>query len=121
MAPRGLLEWHRLGSPIGLLRASGLKGRAVMRVVRGVCLAITVVAIALAHIASATAADLGQVQQIPESPPSGWQFSFTGYGWLTSVDGNATARGHTVEFDESFIDLVEKSDSIMALMGFAEA
>ncbi|KWT64585.1 hypothetical protein [Hyphomicrobium sulfonivorans] len=25
--------------------------------------------------------------------PSGWQFNFTPYGWLTWVDGNATVRG----------------------------
>lgn len=40
---------------------------------------------------------------------------------MTSVNGNATARGHTVDIDASFFDIVEKSDSIMALMGYFEA
>jgi hypothetical protein len=57
----------------------------------------------------------------PFAPPNQWQFSFTPYGWMTSVNGNATARGHTVEIDESFFEIVEKSDSLMALMGYFEA
>ena len=40
---------------------------------------------------------------------------------MTSINGNATARGHTVDIDESFIEIVEKSDSLMALMGYFEA
>ena len=40
---------------------------------------------------------------------------------MTSVNGNATARGHTVDIDESFFEIVEKSDSLMALMGYFEA
>jgi hypothetical protein len=73
----------------------------------------------------ATGADLGpgpQTQLVePVPPPSQWQFSFTPYGWATSINGSATARGHTVDIDESFIEIVEKSDSLMALMGYFEA
>ena len=73
----------------------------------------------------ATSADLGpgpQTQLVePVAPPSQWQFSFTPYGWMTSVNGNATARGHTVDIDENFFEIVEKSDSLMALMGYFEA
>ena len=73
----------------------------------------------------ATSADLGprpQTQLVePFAPPNQWQFSFTPYGWMTSVNGNATARGHTVDIDESFFEIVEKSDSLMALMGYFEA
>jgi hypothetical protein len=57
----------------------------------------------------------------PVAPPNKWQFSFTPYGWATSINGSATARGHTVDIDESFVDIVEKSDSLMALMGYFEA
>ena len=57
----------------------------------------------------------------PPPQPSEWQFSLTPYGWMTSVNGNSTARGHTVDIDASFFDIVEKSDSIMALMGYFEA
>jgi hypothetical protein len=73
----------------------------------------------------AASADLGrgaQEQLVEPAPqPSQWQFSFTPYGWMTSVNGNATAAGHTVDIDASFFDIVEKSDSIMALMGYFEA
>ena len=57
----------------------------------------------------------------PLPTPSQWQFSFTPYGWLAGVNGNATARGRTVDIDASFVDIVEKSDSIMAWMGYFEA
>ena len=72
----------------------------------------------------AASADLGPgVAQVvkPVPQPSQWQFSFTPYGWMTSVNGNTTAAGHTVDIDASFFDIVEKSDSIMALMGYFEA
>jgi hypothetical protein len=54
-------------------------------------------------------------------PPSQWQFSFTPYGWATSINGDVTARGHTVDVNESFIDLVDKSDSLLAWMSYFEA
>jgi hypothetical protein len=42
----------------------------------------------------AMSADLGprpQTQLVePAAPPSQWQFSFTPYGWMTSVNGNVT-------------------------------
>jgi len=73
----------------------------------------------------AASADLGprSIEQFsePTPQPTPWQFSFTPYGWMTSVNGDATARGHTVDIDASFFDIVEKSDSIMALMGYFEA
>jgi hypothetical protein len=74
----------------------------------------------------AASADLGpgaaKEQLVEPAPqPSQWQFSFTPYGWMTSVNGNATAAGHTVDIDATFFDIVEKSDSIMALMGYFEA
>jgi hypothetical protein len=57
----------------------------------------------------------------PLPSPSQWQFDFTPYAWLIGVNGNATARGRTVDIDASFFDLVEKSDSLMALTGYFEA
>jgi hypothetical protein len=54
-------------------------------------------------------------------PTNVWQFSFTPYGWMPSINGNATVRGHTLDINESFIQILEKSDSVMALMGYAEA
>jgi hypothetical protein len=62
-------------------------------------------------------ADLGPSYNVP-APQPGWQFSFTPYGWATSINGDVTARGHTVDVNESFIDLVEKSDSLLAFICF---
>lgn len=57
----------------------------------------------------------------PPTTPKRWQFNFTPYAWLIGVNGNATARGRTVDINASFADIVDESDSIMALMGFFEA
>ena len=80
----------------------------------------------LGSITSAATADLytGAPRDMAVEPlasPSQWQFDFTPYAWLIGVNGNATARGRTVDFDVSFFDLVEKSDSLMALTGYFEA
>ena len=53
--------------------------------------------------------------------PNPWLFRAAAYGWLMSVSGNLTAHGQTVDLDTSFIQLVQKSDSLVALMGYFEA
>src|SRR6478609_3861985 len=45
----------------------------------------------------------------------------TPYGWFTGINGNVTARGHTVDVDESFIEIAEHANSFAALMGYFEA
>jgi hypothetical protein len=81
----------------------------------GCCLAVC------AAISPAKSADLGPSYAAPAPQPSGWQFSFTPYGWATSINGDVTARGHKVDVNESFIDIVEKSDSLLAWMSYFEA
>ena len=44
----------------------------------------------------ALAADLGSGYAEPAPLADKWQFSLTPYAWATSVNGNVTARGHTV-------------------------
>lgn len=79
----------------------------------------------LASSGPALSADLGPgpgatyVQ--PAEPASQWTFDFTPYGWFTGINGNATTRGHTVDVNESFIEIAENSDSFAALMGYFEA
>jgi hypothetical protein len=78
----------------------------------------------LAAASPAFAADLGPgpgASYVEPQPVNPWKFSFTPYGWFTGVNGNVTARGHTVDVDESFIEIAEKSDSFAALMGYFEA
>ena len=86
-------------------------------------LAVALACAAFGAVSPAMAADLGlePQYQLVEPPPSGWTFSFTPYGWFTGLDGNVTARGHTVDVNESFIEIAEKSDMFAALMGYFEA
>ena len=67
----------------------------------------------------AYAADLGPTYSEPAT--NKWQFSLTPYGWATSMNGDITARGHTVDVNEDFIEIVEKSDSLLAWMTYFEA
>ena len=70
----------------------------------------------------AFSADLGPgAAYVEPAPVDPWKFSFTPYGWFTGINGNVTARGHTVDVDESFIEIAEKSDMFAALMGYFEA
>lgn len=69
------------------------------------------------------AADLGPPPApVIEAPaPPSWTFRFTPYGWFTALDGTQTVRGRSVKVDASFIDIVEESDTLVALMGDFEA
>ena len=92
---------------------------------KGLLLATLVLCGWLGAIHPAQSADLGPQlrEQLaePAPPPSQWQFSFTPYGWMININGNVTARGHTVDVNENFFQIVEKSNSLMALMGYFEA
>ena len=50
-----------------------------------------------------------------------WQFSFTPYSWATSINGDVTARGHKAHVNEGFIEIIEKSNSMLAWMSYFEA
>jgi hypothetical protein len=75
--------------------------------------------------APAMSADLGPQPRAPlaepSPPPNPWQLSFTPYGWMLNVNGNVIARGHTVDVNDSFFEIVEKSDSLLAWMSYFEA
>lgn len=73
----------------------------------------------LAASSPAIAADLGYGEPVP--PASKWEFSLTPYAWATSVNGDITARGHTVDVNQNLIQIVEESDSLLAWMSFFEA
>jgi hypothetical protein len=82
------------------------------------------VCVMLGTAGTARGADVGPIRaplvdRLP-MPPS-WSFRFVPYGWLTSLDGTQTVRGRSVKVDASFVDIVEKSDTLVALMGDFEA
>lgn len=79
-----------------------------------------IVPLSLLAASTSHAADLGPQPPAPiiEAPaPPSWTFRFTPYGWLTALDGTTTVRGRSTKVDASFIDIVEKSDTLVALMG----
>jgi len=53
--------------------------------------------------------------------PDAWRFRVALYGWTPSVAGGLTARGQTVDVNASFIQLLQKSDSLIGYMGYFEA
>ncbi len=53
--------------------------------------------------------------------PDAWRFQAATYGWLISVSGSTTSHGQTVDTHASFIDLLQKSDSLIGYMGYLEA
>ena len=73
----------------------------------------------LITIDPAGTADLGPTYAEPAT--NKWEFSDSWYGWVTSINGDITARGHTVDVNESFIEIVENNDSLLAWMTYFEA
>lgn len=76
---------------------------------------------ALASTAFATTLPAAAQTAAPPVDPEAWRFNAASYGWLMSVSGSVTARGQTVDTNASFIDLVQKSNSLVGLMGYFEA
>lgn len=72
----------------------------------------------LAASSPAVAEDLAYAEP---APAAGWQFSLTPYGWMINVDGDVTARGHAVDVNQDFFQIVEESDSLLAWMSYFEA
>jgi hypothetical protein len=69
----------------------------------------------------AIASDDPPAAQSVGADPDAWRFRFATYGWAMNVAGNLTARGQTVDVNESFIQLIQKSDSLIGYMGYFEA
>ncbi len=55
------------------------------------------------------------------TPSNGWRFTATAYAWLIGVTGNVTGKGQIVDTNATFIDLVQKSSTLVGLMGYFEA
>ena len=50
-----------------------------------------------------------------------WRFAFVPYIWITSMSGQLTVQGRTVDIDASFGDILDQSDSLFAFMGILSA
>ena len=73
------------------------------------------------HTAMAGDVASGPVDGVPAGDPDPWRFRVALYGWAPSVAGSLTARGQTVDVSASFIQILQKSDSLLGYMGYFEA
>jgi len=82
-----------------------------------------VLALLAAGHQTATAGDVasGPAQDASGGDPDPWRFRVALYGWAPSVAGNLTARGQTIDVNASFIQMLQKSDSLIGYMGYFEA
>jgi hypothetical protein len=76
---------------------------------------------AIADDTTAPAAPASAAPAPPPADPDPWRFRVALYGWAPSIAGNLTARGQTVDVNASFIQILQKSDSLLGYMGYAEA
>jgi hypothetical protein len=63
----------------------------------------------------------GTAAQASATDPDSWRYRVALYGWAPSVAGSLTARGQTVDVNASFIQTLQKSDSLIGYMGYFEA
>ena len=73
------------------------------------------------HPAVADDAATPSTPQAAAADPDAWRFRAVSYGWLMNVSGNVTARGRMVDVDANFIQLMQKSASLIGFMGYFEA
>ena len=57
----------------------------------------------------------------PPGDPNPWRVNVALYGWAMSVSSNVTVRNQQLDTNASFLDLVQKSDSLIGFMGYVEA
>jgi len=82
-----------------------------------------------AAIGSAVAPGIAVAQATGRAPASGaalsdpepWRFNAALYGWAMSVSSTMTVRNQTLDTNASFLDLMQKSDSLIGFMGYFEA
>lgn len=71
------------------------------------------------RIVGVAAALLVSVSGGMAAEPEGWKFEVTPYAWLAGLEGDITVRGHKVDFDKSFsdmLDYVETAGSLLAVV-----
>lgn len=86
-------------------------------------LKLAVAALALGGVLACTGAATAEsaAANTAATDPDAWRFQAATYGWLISVSGSTTSHGQTVDTNASFIDLLQKSDSLIGYMGYLEA
>lgn len=81
-----------------------------------------VIALASAWLAVGPASAGGPVERGQfHAPAGGWELRATPYAWLTNLNGETAIRGRDVAVDVTFLELIEQSDTLVALYGRGEA
>ena len=62
-----------------------------------------------------------QSQAQTNSPPSDWQITIAPYAWLMGASGSLTAGSQKVDVNANFIDVLGKTDTVVAFMAYGEA
>lgn len=119
-------ERSRAGAPQGgvtlrLRLASKLTVISIAAALSSGSILVTRSAAAADPVKAVPMRDTAQLEQGVPADPEPWRFTFTPYAWLMGVTGNVTTRGQTIDTNASFIDLVQKSDSLVGLMAYFEA
>jgi hypothetical protein len=55
-----------------------------------------------------------------DEDPNAWHVTVTPYVWATGLYGDVTVRGLNAELDESFLDIVDQTDTLVGLAGRLE-
>src|SRR5882672_783907 len=76
-------------------------------------LAAGIVGLGLCLAASAARAE--------DPSPDQWHFMIAPYLWATSLDGDVTVKGRKASVHETFIDILQETDSIIGFEGHGEA
>ncbi len=63
----------------------------------------------------------GAQAEPPAPDPEPWRFTIAPYAWAVGVTGSVTTHNQTIDTNASTIDLIQKSDSLGALMTYFEA
>jgi hypothetical protein len=99
-----------------------MRGSASLAVVATHALALAFLLGLLALRAPAAIAQDKPAETPPvATDPDAWRFRFASYAWAMNVAGSLTARGQTTDVNASFVQIIQKSDSLLGYMGYFEA
>ena len=60
------------------------------------------------------------VARAAEDDPDAWHFRVTPYAWAPGLYGDVTVRGRSADLDASFLDILDKTDSIVGISAHME-
>jgi len=63
----------------------------------------------------------GFAQDKPPADPEPWRFNGVLYGWAINISGTVGVRNQQIDTSASILDLIQKSNSLGAFMGYFEA